>query len=112
MVAQGVVAFNERRNILGSVPGGKKIGYRLHSIDYSGQKGGYSVHLLRKSKWPAQYYTTPEYPLWHDNYITSLDFNPSGELIATTDLVNKCLIADVNTASHIYRLNMGVVDSK
>ena len=112
MVAQGDVAFNERRNILGSASGGKKIGYRLHNIDYSGQKGGYSVHLLRRSKWPAQYYTTPKYPSYHDNYITSLDFNPSGELIATTDLLNKCLIADVNTASHIYRLHMGEDDSK
>ena len=99
------MTFNERRNILGSVFGGEKVGYRLHNINYSAQKGRYSVQLLRKSKWPAQYFTPPEY-FSNKSYITSLDFNPSGELVAMTDNCNKCLIVDVNTDSYIYHLNM------
>ena len=55
MVGFGDVTFNARRNILGSIPVGGKNSYHLHSIGYSGQKGGYNVQLLRKSKWYAQY---------------------------------------------------------
>ena len=98
------MTFNERRNILGSVSGVEKAGYRLHNINYSGQKGGYSVQLLRKSIWPAQYFTPTSYS-WQYNYIISLDFNPSGELIAINDSCDKCLIVDVNTGSYVYHLD-------
>ena len=57
VASDGDVTFNARRNILGSISLGGKIAYHLHSIEYSGQKGGYSAQLLRKSKWQAQYST-------------------------------------------------------
>ena len=41
-----------------------------------------------------------------DNHITSFDFNPSGELVVTIDFDGKCLLADVNTDSYIYHLDM------
>ena len=52
---EGDVTFNARRNILASISRKQKIAYHLHSIGYSGQKGDYSVQLLRKSKWLKQY---------------------------------------------------------
>mgnify|MGYP000937290503 FL=1 len=105
-IGQGYVTFSERRNILGSICGGNKVGYRLHKIEYSGQKGRHSVQMLRKSIWPAQYFIPQRY-FEHTNYITGLDFNPSGELVAVTDTCDKYLIVDVNTESHIYYLDMG-----
>mgnify|MGYP003878846771 CR=1 FL=1 len=38
--------------------------------------------------------------LYQDNYITSIDFNPNGETVATFDKYGKCLIADLNTDSY------------
>jgi len=49
------MSFNARRNILATISLGGKIAYHLHSIEYTGQKDSYSVQLLRKSKWYAEY---------------------------------------------------------
>ena len=41
------------------------------------------------------------------NFISSLDFSPSGEFIATIDYHGKCLVADVNTNSYRYHVDKG-----
>lgn len=117
VVGHGDVTFNPRRNILGSIPVGAKTTYHLHSIEYCGQKGSYSVQLLRKSKWHAQYSTAEGKwyfnvriqwsPSHQDNTISSLDFNSSGEIVATIDRNGACLVSDVNTDSCCFHMEMG-----
>ena len=41
-----------------------------------------------------------------DNYITDLDFNPNGDLVATMDCYGTCLISDINTDNYFFHLNM------
>ena len=41
-----------------------------------------------------------------ENYITSLDFNPNGEIAATLDRSGVCVISDVNTDSYRFHVNM------
>ena len=41
-----------------------------------------------------------------ENYMTSLDFNPTGETVATIDLCGVCLLSDVATDSYRFHLNM------
>ena len=40
--------------------------------------------------------------LYQGNTITSFDFNPSGELVATIDSNAKCLVSDINTDKYSY----------
>lgn len=54
---RGDVSYNSRRNFLCALPLGRKIAYHLYNIGYSAQNSNYSVKLLRKSKWHAQYST-------------------------------------------------------
>ncbi len=42
-----------------------------------------------------------------ENYITSFDFNPAGESIATIDAYGDCLISDVNTNNYVFHLQVG-----
>lgn len=51
-------------------------------------------------------YSEIYYLLYQDNHITSFDFNPSGELVATIDFYGQLLVADVNTDSYIYHLDI------
>ena len=44
--------------------------------------------------------------LYLDNFIAGLDFNPTGETVATIDKYGVCLISDVNTDSYHFHLNM------
>ena len=44
--------------------------------------------------------------LYLDNYITSLDFNPNGESVATIDKYGVCLISDLSTNSYHFHLKM------
>lgn len=53
----GDVTYNSRRGILGTIPCTRKMGFHLFSVGYSGQKGNYSVKLLKKSKWHSQCHT-------------------------------------------------------
>ena len=43
---------------------------------------------------------------YQENSISSLDFNRSGEFVATIDCFGKCLVADVNTDSYYYHLDL------
>lgn len=124
-IGPGDVRFNARRSILGSIPLEGKIAHHLHSIEYSGQKGSYSVQLLRKSKWPAKFktkrgkwslnvsivaWTTPSH---QGNRIPSFDFNPSGEAMAAIDFDGECLVSDVNThkrRAHVSTREIGILD--
>lgn len=40
------------------------------------------------------------------NFISGLDFDSSGEVIATIDRHGVCLLSDVNTSSYKFHLNM------
>ena len=42
-----------------------------------------------------------------DNYITSFDFNPSGETVATFDRQGVCVVSDVSTGNCNYQVDMG-----
>ena len=41
-----------------------------------------------------------------DNCISGIDFNPSGELVATIDCSGVCLIPDMNTSNYRFHINM------
>ena len=41
-----------------------------------------------------------------DNFISSFDFNPTGETAANIDLYGTCLISDVNTDNYSFHLKM------
>ena len=41
------------------------------------------------------------------NVITSIDFDPSGILVATIDAFGVCLISDVSTNSYVGHKNIG-----
>mgnify|MGYP000913279474 FL=1 len=112
----GDVAFNPRRNILGAMCVKGKIAYQLYNFGTSKSDG--IVKLIRKTKWHSQYSTKKgnnqfiSYVrlvlifLYLDNHITSLDFSPNGETVATIDYYGTCLISDVNTDSYRFHLNM------
>ncbi len=42
-----------------------------------------------------------------DNYITSFDFNPTGDSIASIDKYGMCLLSDVNTNNYTFHLEVG-----
>ena len=46
--------------------------------------------------------------LYLGNYITGLDFNPNGEIVATIDSSGVCLISDVNTDSYRFHLYLNM----
>ena len=46
--------------------------------------------------------------LYLGNYITSLDFSPNGETVATIDKDGVCLVSDMNTDSYRFHLNMEI----
>ena len=46
-----------------------------------------------------------------ENWVAGLEFNPSGETVATIDCYGNCLISDLNTDSYIYHLSMGKGES-
>ena len=46
-----------------------------------------------------------------DSHITSLDFSPNGETVATIDDHGVCLISDLNTDSYHFHLNMEMMNS-
>lgn len=110
----GDVTYNSRRGLLGAISLNGKIAYHLYNIEFiSAQKSGYSGKLLRKSKWHSQYGTSlgnlfifPAIHLLLDNYISSFDFNHSGETAATLDCSGVCLLSDVGTNNCNYHLNV------
>lgn len=89
--------------------------------------------LCRKSKWHGQYSTNPGNSsifflliiilvisllllhiqicslmnLFIGNFIAGLDFDPTGESVATIDCYGMCLISDVNTDNYGFHCNVG-----
>ena len=114
----GDVTYNPRRNFLGAMCVGGKIAYHLYNFGTSKSDG--IVKLMRKSRWHSQYRTEASnyynkfishcrpilIYLYLDNHITSLDFSPNGETVATTDKYGVCLISDLSTNSYRFHLNM------
>lgn len=108
------MTYNSKRNILGAITLGEKTAYHLFDIGYSKQKGNYSAKLLKKFKWHPEYSTRHRiyqflnlsYP--HiANFLSSFDFNPSGEVVATLDRFGVCLVSDVNTNEDAFSLELG-----
>ena len=44
--------------------------------------------------------------LYLENFIAGLDFNPTGEAVATIDMYGVCLMSDINTDSYRFHLNI------
>ena len=42
-----------------------------------------------------------------DDVVTSLDFDPNGERVATIDPSGACLISDIDTNSNSFHLDLG-----
>lgn len=101
------MTYNSRRGILGAIPVREQIAYHLFGIDAAASKTEDIVKLYRKSKWHSQYSKAIcnwwlEWILLIEDEITSLDFNPSGEYIATIDRKGVCLISEVGTHNYIF----------
>ena len=45
--------------------------------------------------------------LYLENYISSLDFNPTGETVATIEHHGRCLISDINTNKYAFHYDVG-----
>ena len=114
----GDLTYNTRRNVLGAIPLTGKIAYHLWIIEYSGQRSNYDIKLLRKSRWPVQHkvdtgiynYSCSIY--WshiylEENWISSFDFNPTGDTVATFGADTICSISDMNTDNCIYHQKLG-----
>lgn len=118
MTGYGDVSYNSRRNILGAISLDKKVAYHLWIIEYSQQKNNYNIKLLQKAKW-HQFYSTEIGILliflilsaylpnsYRENYVTGLEFNPTGEIVSTIDHYGVCLISDTNTNNHNFHLDL------
>ena len=46
-----------------------------------------------------------------DNQITSLDFNPSGEIVATLDRFGNFLLSDLDTLNYNFHLDLGNMET-
>ena len=92
------MTYNSRRGILGAIPLYEKIAYHLFHIDVNASKSESIVKLSRKSKWSSRHTRDCD-----DNggIITGIDFNPTGEYVATIDESGICLISSVDTNSYI-----------
>ena len=105
------MTYNSRRGFLGAIPVVGEIAYHLYNISTS--KAGNTVKLIRKSRWHSQHdskwvFKTDSFEYSQlDDCITSLDFNPQGEIAATIDHFGTCLISDVDTNS--YRFHMKIM---
>lgn len=93
------MTYNARRELLGVIPIGQKITYHLFNIgSYSGQKSTPRFNLSKKATWN---------PYCEGNQMSGLDFNPTGELVATMDIHGTCLVADINIDSYRSHLDAG-----
>ena len=76
------------------------------------------VKLIRKTRWHPEYSSKSgiinfvPFVMTHltgyseENYITGLDFNPTGETVAAIDHDGTCLISDINTDNYLVHLSM------
>lgn len=105
------MTYNLRRNLLAAISLKGKLLYHLFHLGNSSHKKSPLVQLLRKSKWNPNHSTDwskffhfylERVSLITDNWITSLDFDPSGERIASVDQHGLGLISDTNTNDSIY----------
>lgn len=83
------MTYRSRRNLLSAIPT-NTIAYHLFDIQYSADKSNYSIKLLRNL----------------DESIASLDFDSTGEFIATVG-DKTCLISEINTQYHSFRSALG-----
>lgn len=60
------------------------------------------MKLLRKSKWNSDL-SQPQIKNW----ITSFDFSPNGEMVATIDKHEMCSISNVNTNNCVFSFEAG-----
>ena len=111
----GDVTYNPRRGFLGAMSVRGKIAYHLYNFDTSKSNG--IVKLIRKSRWHSQYTTITNKFISHcrrvliylylGSHITSLDFSPNGETVATIDPNGRLVISDINTNSYRFHKEMG-----
>lgn len=113
------MAYHSKRKILSVLPCRGKTGYHLFSIDPGNPKTDEIVKLCQKSKWSSQYDTSDSnfiasvsvdlnvYYFKLDNCISSFDFDPQGDSIATIDRYSICLISNVNTHNYGFHLKLG-----
>ena len=108
----GDIPYNSRRGILGAIPIYGRISYHLFNVDSNASKTKDIVKLIRKTKWHSQhgnhqsYIDTSNLLYSLEEVITGLDFNPTGEYVATMDQ-SVCLISDVTTNSSTFHKNIG-----
>lgn len=106
-----------------------KVAYHLFGLESYHNKSGEVAKLYRKSKWPSGSSTSKnlEFPsfqrsnfthfslLFHqtwpivENFITSLDFHPNGEMAAMLDKYGVCTLKAVNTDYEKYCLETDTV---
>ena len=117
------MAYNSRRNIFGAISLTGETPYHLYNIGYSSQKSGYSVKLLKQSKWQSrnsaayggiQCFFFVKLSIFRlsscaVNHISDFDFNPAGETVATIDSDGICLISDINTDDYAFHIDLGNV---
>lgn len=109
------MTYNPRRSILGAMSLSGKIAYHLFNIGTNASKTDDTVaKLWRKSKWPSICESYEGRPIvsFHfrnvgiDNWMSGLDFDPNGELIAMIDMYGVFVISDVNTNDCNFWLHM------
>ena len=98
--------------------GGTKTAYYLY--DFAVSKTETTVKVIRKSQLHAQnsdkecnqWFFSYRRPIltyfYSDNFIAGLDFNSSGETVATIDKYGICLISDINTNDYIFHLDLNM----
>lgn len=125
------VTFNPRRSILGAISIGQAVAYHLFKIGSNTSPVEDTAQLYRKSKWHPQFHPSNSkflflwcnfvpfffFLLWKkensfwitieiENHITTLDFDPNGEVIATIDSFGVCLLSDITTNEYKFHLKV------
>lgn len=79
------------------------IAYHLIDLD--------SLQIIKKAIWPPAHRSSLPHDLTHLSLfvdsITSLDFNPEGDLIATVDWDGVLLLSEINTNKFLFHLKLG-----
>ena len=117
-VGEGDMTYNQRRGSLGAISLSEKIAYHLWNIECIGGKSESEIKLITKAKWHPQYSMTNlvRYSFmdaidlldssFQEAIITSLDFNPDGEMVATMNQFGVCLISDLSTNTYRFHLDL------
>lgn len=102
------MTYNARRGFLGAaLPPDEKIAWQLFGIEYNARKHNYEVKLLRKPQFPSSdsgsKHNIENIFRNRDNnekHTESIDFDPTGTLVATIDSEMTCAVSEMETQEY------------